>query len=142
MEDRTRIVFTNPRNQERFERFKAICDDEGWSFDCSADKNRFWVELGNYSSAGQDFSCAIEDKLNNPGDIYFGKLLDAYCDAYDPEEEADLWSEPTGEFDDEGREIRTGKNGAPHDYEDIVADMRECGDNVQKLAKRLNSERI
>ena len=35
-----------------------------------------------------------------------------------------------------------GKNGAPHDYEDVVADMQSCLDNMKSLAFNLKKENI
>ena len=65
------------------------------------------------SSAGQDFFFEVE-----PGEDLFdlSENVYRYYESYDVSEETALWIDSTGH----------GKNGAPYDIEDIVADMKEC----------------
>lgn len=136
------VRFTNPENQIRFERFKEVCDDDGWNLDYDEQRGEVWIDVSKYSDAGQDFTFTISAKLNDTGDIYFHSLVDEYIGGYDVDDEAKIWCEGTGEYDDDGNEILVGKNGAPHDYEDVVADMQNCLDNMKSLAFNLKKENI
>ena len=136
------VRFANPENQMRFERFKEMCEDDGWKLDVSIQRGEACIEVSKYSDAGQDFSFIIWAKPEDTDDIYFHLLVDDYAEGYEVDDEAKIWCEGTGEYDDYGNEILVGKNGAPHDYEDVVADMQSCLDNMKSLAFNLKKENI
>ena len=76
--------------------------------------------FGKYSSAGQDFSFAVDtgkdywDLANN---------IFEYYQYFDVSEEAYLW------LDDSGH----GKNGAPYDMRDLYNDMEQCEGFIYEL---------
>lgn len=69
----------------------------------------FW----KFSSRGQNFSFEVE-----PGEDLFdlSENVYRYYESYDVSSESALWIDETGH----------GKDGAPYDIEDLVADMKEC----------------
>lgn len=79
------------------------------------------IDLAQYTSAGQDFSFSI--KRN---DDYVQSVYEYYHD-YDPSAEAMLW------VDDSGH----GKNGAPYELKDIIADMEEVEEMLKTLYEAL-----
>lgn len=86
-------------------KFIRIAEKLGWS----VSKDKYTLELSQYTSYGQDFSFSI-----NRNDDYVKQVYD-YYESYDPDEEALLW------VDDSGH----GKNGAPYRLKDIITDMEE-----------------
>ena len=57
-------------------------------------------------------------------------VVENYYDNYDPYEEATIWLGSDGH----------GKNGAPDDLKDLIADMEECKSNVKVLLDLLKQE--
>jgi len=99
--------------EKRLEKFKGIAESLGWSVNVGDDD----IELSQYSPAGQDFSFIIRKYCDYVKEIY------GYYDDYDPSAETMLW------VDSEGH----GKNGAPHNLEDVLADMKA----VEKMLETL-----
>lgn len=96
-------------------------EDLGWSVE-KEDDNEY--RLGKYSPAGQDFSIVIEGE-----DVE--ELIDSIDKAYenyDVSEQAYLWLDDTGH----------GRNGAPYEMKDVVADMEACEQMIKDLYDELN----
>lgn len=94
-------------------KFIKIANDLGWS----VTKDRYDIELQFYTDYGQDFSFSV-----NRNEDYVKQVYD-YYNSFDPDEEALLW------VDDSGH----GKNGAPYRLKDIITDMEEVEDELEKL---------
>lgn len=122
--DSKRIKDSKSQRDEFDEVVTKIAEDN----DYSVHIGRTDFEFGKYTSFGQDFSAiATVDDSDSFEDLRLSldDSLSNYIEWFDPEEQADLWSEVV-DYDEYGREIREGKNGAPTNYEDIVADMEEA----------------
>lgn len=92
-----------------------------------AEKNDWKVALeqndlcfSQYSDRGQDFFFYL-DLTEDPKTLI--RSLKDYIGSFDPTEEALKWTDPEGH----------GRNGAPHDFEDILADMKDCRQMMQDL---------
>lgn len=84
--------------------------------------------LSKYFNAGQDFGFYVECETGDADE--FINAVEGYYNSYDPYEEAALWIGPDGH----------GKNGAPDDLKDLIADMEECKDNMKGLVDLLKQE--
>lgn len=100
-------------------KFIKIAEDLGWS----VTKDRYDIELQFYTDYGQDFSFSV-----NRNEDYVKQVYD-YYNSFDPDEEALLW------VDDSGH----GKNGAPYRLKDIITDMEEVENELEKLYDALIS---
>ena len=99
-----------------------IAEEDDWSvYNYDKAFDRVSLEFGKYSSRDQDFSFSINCKTGSVDE--FIEAIEDYYDDYDPSEEASIWLDPNGH----------GKNGAPHDLEDVLNDMKECKENVRSL---------
>lgn len=133
----TNINFAKQKTQTNYERFIQIAEKNDWNVHASIYERNVCLECEKYSPANQDFIMTLHLSLD--GDEKFCDLVQNYIEVFDPHYEADIWSVGTGEYDDEGNEIREGANGAPTDYADIVADMECCLQFMQDLEKELRS---
>ena len=99
-----------------------IAEDNDWIvYNHEKNFNNINLFLNKYSSAGQDFGFYIQCKT---GDVKeFIAAVEDYYDGYNPYEEAILWIGPDGH----------GKNGAPEDLKELIADMEECKENTRLL---------
>lgn len=88
----------------------------GWNVNKDSDGD---YNFSIYSNAGQDFNFYLEAK--NEKELI--SALDEYIDGFDPTEEALKWTGPHGH----------GCNGAPDDFEDILADMKDCHQMMKEL---------
>lgn len=100
-------------------KFIQIAERLGWS----VTKDRYDIELQFYTDYGQDFSFSV-----NRHEDYVQQVYD-YYNSFDPDEEALLW------VDDSGH----GKNGAPYRLKDIISDMEEVENELEKLYDALIS---
>ena len=100
-------------------KFIQIAERLGWS----VTKDRYDIELQFYTDYGQDFSFLV-----NRNEDYVKQVYD-YYNSFDPDEEALLW------VDDSGH----GKNGAPYRLRDIITDMEEVENELEKLYDALIS---
>ena len=100
-------------------KFIKIAERLGWS----VTKDCYDIELQFYTDYGQDFSFSV-----NRNEDYVKQVYD-YYNSFDPDEEALLW------VDDSGH----GKNGAPYRLRDIITDMEEVGNELEKLYDALIS---
>jgi hypothetical protein len=100
-------------------KFIQIAERLGWS----VRKDRYDIELQFYTDYGQDFSFSV-----NRNEDYVKQVYD-YYNSFDPDEEALLW------VDDSGH----GKNGAPYRLKDIITDMEEVENELEKLYDALIS---
>ncbi len=88
--------------------------------DCSISYYGERIEIGYYTTQGQD--CSIDIELGD--DLFeFCHNLKEYIDSFDVDEEASLWIGPDGH----------GKSGAPYHISDIVDDMRERKEIAERL---------
>ena len=103
---------------------KQIEKIEELGFIVRRDEDDGMYRFSKGSSAGQDFFFEVE-----PGEDLFdlSENVYRYYESYDVSEETALWIDSTGH----------GKNGAPHDIEDIVADMKECEQFILDLYELL-----
>lgn len=102
-----------------------IAEDDDWNvrnYDKTFDSVN--LEFGKYSSRGQDFTFSIN--CNTGAIDEFIEAIENYYHGYDPSEETSIWLDSDGH----------GKNGAPHDLEDILEDMKECKENIWSLLER------
>lgn len=100
------------------------------------------LTFSKYTSFGQDFSAIVFIPKSSEFESLKNSLLDnlyEYVQDFDPYEEADKWSEVV-DYDEEGNEIREGRNGAPTEYDDIVADMQEAKEDLEDLYKSLREK--
>lgn len=108
-------------------KFIEIAETNGWSVygvdDTHVAGEVVDIELNQGSSAGQDFYCCIQasDYSSAKEAVY------AFLQNYDVNEEAMLWVGPDGR----------GRNGAPSNLSDIIADMQDCKDMVRELYEAL-----
>lgn len=100
-------------------KFIQIAERLGWS----VTKDRYDIELQFYTDYGQDFNFSV-----NRNEDYVKQVFD-YYNSFDPDEEALLW------VDDSGH----GKNGAPYRLKDIITDMEEVENELEKLYDALIS---
>ena len=94
----------------------------GWSID-EYDND---IEFQIYSPEGQDFVMTIEK--THDIDIFLTNIYE-YYDCYDPSERAIAWTDKSGH----------GINGAPHDLEDIIDDMKWCKNAILELWRELKN---
>ena len=95
------------------EQITQIAESLGWKVEVDESD----ITFSRYTTAGQDFSFSV----NKNKDIA-DEVLD-YYEGYDPSEEAILWCDSSGH----------GKNGAPYQLKDIIADMEEAEEMVGAL---------
>ena len=106
-------------------------DGLGWHTSPCNFANETGYELSKYSPAGQDFIVSIEstsDGTESPETLI--KNLEEYINGYDPSAEALLWTGPDGH----------GHNGAPHELEDIISDMKACREMMRELLRAWKGE--
>lgn len=103
-----------------FGKFEKIATAEGWSVEIDGDT----VELQQYTDFGQDFIFSVP--LCRDYQDYIAAVYD-YYKSFDPCAEALLWVGPDGH----------GRNGAPHDLRDIIADMEAAENMIYNLYQKL-----
>ena len=69
--------------------------------------------ISRFSPAGQDFNFEVREQKSKTD--YVDAFYEAY-ENYDVSEETILWVDSSGH----------GKNGAPYELEDVLADMKVC----------------
>ncbi|MBD5306566.1 MAG: hypothetical protein HDS14_02925 [Bacteroides sp.] len=117
------------RIEEFVNRVTAIAEDDDWGVhNHSENYDKVDLYLSKYSNAGQDFGFYVECETGDADE--FINAVEGYYNSYDPYEETALWIGPDGH----------GKNGAPDDLKDLIADMEECKDNVKGLIDLLRQE--
>lgn len=117
------------RIEEFVNRITAIAEDDDWSVhNHSENYDKVDLYLSKYFNAGQDFGFYVECETGDADE--FINAVEGYYNSYDPYEEAALWIGPDGH----------GKNGAPDDLKDLIADMEECKDNMKGLVDLLKQE--
>lgn len=119
--------------RKRIEKFvnhiTAIAEDDGWSVhNHSENYDKVDLYLSKYSNADQDFGFYVECETGDADE--FINAVEGYYNSYDPYEEAALWIGPDGH----------GKNGAPDNLKDLIADMEECKGNMKGLINFLKQE--
>jgi len=93
----------------------------GWSVEEEGENE---YRFGKYSPAGQDFSISVEGE--NKEEL-ISSTYKAYED-YDVSEQTYLWLDDTGH----------GRNGAPYEMKDVLADMEACEQMILDLYNELN----
>lgn len=114
------------QSMKTLEQLITIAEELGWKVTSDTSDGIVEYDFQKYSPAGQDFSMNIRANQSKGQPATAENLeenLRAYADAFDPIEEADLWRGPDGK----------GKNGAPENYEDIIADMQVMKDEMLSL---------
>lgn len=109
--------------QKLIEKITEIGEKKGWKVDFSENTPPTHIDVyfQRYSSAGQDFSMAIEIVDNDPE--VFLKNIDEYYISFDPDKEALKWSDEDGH----------GTKGAPHRLKDIIIDFEEIEKAIHDL---------
>ena len=103
---------------------EKAAEDAGWNVTINKDKDGYSVAFHMYTdTAGQDVNVELQvAKLEDlKHEVY------EYWQNYDVDEETSLWIGPDGH----------GKNGAPYHITDIVKDMQEVDDSLEKLSDEL-----
>ena len=117
------------RIEEFVNRVTAIVEYDDWSVHNNSENyDKVDLYLSKYSNAGQDFGFYVECETGDADE--FINAAEGYYNSYDPYEETAMWIGSDGH----------GKNGAPDDLKDIIADMEECKDNVKDLIDLLRQE--
>lgn len=110
------------RISEFVERVTKIAEDDNWGVhNHDENYNKVDLYLSKYSPAGQDFGFYIECETGSADE--FINAVEGYYNSYDPCEEAAIWLGPDGH----------GKNDAPYDLKDLIEDMEDCKNNVNRL---------
>lgn len=146
-DDRDKCYLENPEMREKFLQFIKLAEDNDWNVyvtlndnSISSRKGELDIDCQKYSPAGQDFTMCLQPKDNE--DVSFADLIENYVDSYDAEEEAGYWSEESGDYDEYGEPIRVGMNGAPEDWNDLVADMEACKNMAKDLQLIVSREKL
>lgn len=108
---------------------EKAAEEAGWNVTIAhRNDGGYDVEFQMYTDFGQDvYECFYVKKLDDlPSEVY-----ERYQN-YDPSEEAALWIGPDGH----------GKNGAPHDMEDILDDMKEVESSLENLSLVLHGNHL
>ena len=108
----------NPSTKTLFEKAETL----GWAV---TEEDPHEYRFSKSSPAGQDFSIVVEGEsaeelIENIREVH---------DNYDVSEEAYLWLDNTGH----------GKNGAPYEMKDVLADMEACKEMVLCLHDKLSA---
>ena len=126
-----------------FDFLEELANEWEYGLDISNNREGEWaLEFAKYTSAGQDFSAIILIDKDTNADYVNDEVLKElgdYTEYFDAHEQADLWSEVV-DYDEDGNEIREGRNGAPADYNDIVADMEEARNDLYDFYLDLRRE--
>ena len=77
-----------------------------------------YIEIQYYTKHGGEEIIEVDKNEN------LAQYLADYDESYDPSEETYIWLDETGH----------GKNGAPHDMRDILADKEEWEGKIEELA--------
>ena len=108
---------------------EKAAEEAGWNVTIGKrDDGGYDIDFQMYTDFGQD--------RNEP--FYVQKLEDIKSEVYDryqnfdPSEEAALWIDESGH----------GKNGAPHDMEDILDDMKEVEKALENLSLTLCGNKL
>lgn len=106
------------------ERLITKINDLGWDVDIEGGNE---YRLSKYSPYGQDFSITIEGGSSTE---LIDEIYEAYLD-FDVSAEAYLWLDDTGH----------GRNGAPYEMKDVLADMEACEQMIIDLYRELIKSR-
>lgn len=98
----------------------CFAETQGWAVTPPLADEMGDIEFSKYSPIGQDFNFNLEKKETASELI---DELDGYIEAFDPIYEAHLWVGNDGH----------GRNGAPDDPRDIIADMEDCEEMMKNL---------
>ena len=100
-------------------KIEEIAEGLGWNVSWGGQSNGKYATFQQYTDLGQDFSFdAWYERLDD-----LPKAVYDYWQDFDPSEEASKWLDESGH----------GKNGAPHDMEDVLNDMKQAESMVEKL---------
>lgn len=119
-------------NKKVFDTIEKIANDMGvYIHDVVESKNRSYVECNFETDFGQDAYFIIDYNQNETDEqelLYdFGTALYEYYQSYDVSYETSLWIDETGH----------GKNGAPYEIEDIVADMKQVESTIKEFSEKV-----
>ena len=110
------------------EKFIDLVEELDWNVSVDETDEGLDIELENWSSYGQDLLVPISCKKD------FSDFLDnlyEYYENYDVSYETILWVDPlTGH----------GRNGAPYELKDILADMESCENMIEELHTSLTGK--
>ena len=98
----------------------GYAETQGWAVTPPLSDEMGDIEFSQYSPAGYDFDFCLENKETASELV---EELDSYIEGYDPYYEANLW------VGDDGH----GRNGAPDNPRDIIADMEACKEMMKNL---------
>lgn len=115
-----------------------LADDANMGVSVSIESNGFLVAFSGYTSQGQD----VEEEFDVKGELTKDKLLEEikwFVENWDSEEKADIWCVEEEEENEDGDwvMVKHGSNGAPYNYEDVVADMDEYRDMFKGMCDSL-----
>lgn len=103
------------KTYSQFDKLQEVAESLGWSYQDNAEE----IVLSRYTSFGQDYSFELdstEDLLEQVRD---------HWQCFDPCKEAYLWLDCDGH----------GKNGAPDYMGDVLKNMEEIDEELEKLYK-------
>ena len=86
--------------------------------------NAFYVCFQIYTSAGRDLNVEIE-LPDDAGEDELSQKLTEYDEGFDVSYETYIWLDSFGH----------GKNGAPHELEDVLNDTKEAKRLIEELAE-------
>lgn len=108
---------------------EKAAEEAGWNVIIAKSENGgYYIEFQMYTDFGQDVNEGFHVKKLE--DIV--SEVDERYQNYDPSEEASIWVGPDGH----------GKNGAPHDLEDILDDMKDVESALEKLSDTLHGRHL
>lgn len=116
---------------KNIDKYLAIAEDNDWGTYVQEfeDGRGIDINFNMTTSAGQDFHMSISINEDSPEELM--EQIYKYWDGFDPEEEAQIWIDPS-----------TGKggNGAPSSIIDIIKDMQEAKDGILELYKLMDGK--
>lgn len=102
-------------------------EEMDWSYSAYIETsrgNRAYVEMGQYSPAGEDFNMVIDFELENQAETFLEDLRE-YADNFDVEEHAEMWLPSRG------------KGGCPSTLKELLEDAKDIKDMVYELYREL-----
>lgn len=104
-------------------------EELGWSYTVYEElsqNNRTYVELENYSPAGEDFSVTVDFDIENQAATFIDDLR-SYYENFDPDEHAEMWIPSRG------------KGGCPSSIRRLIEDADAIDEMIMKLLDALDS---
>lgn len=89
-------------------------------------KERCYIEIGQYSPAGEDFSMIIDFNKENPVKSFL-KNLEEYAEDFDVDEHVELWLPSRGE------------GGCPSSISELLEDAKEIKNMIEALLDGLKN---